>query len=155
MTLITQAMADYLSDDPALNLDGIMYRSARGDDAGSNVALFNKASRTAVLEFPVGTKLSSHLSMDTEDGPEPDFAVWEEVITPKKKRPRGKAGGPLFQPSFADPPVDLDDIIFDDREVTLRVDPASLVVPQITRAAYEVDSHTVSRHRFNLRDLKF
>ncbi len=47
--LITQAVADYLSTDPSLNLDGIYFRSvqskAKSDDAGGhNVILFHKAA---------------------------------------------------------------------------------------------------------------
>jgi hypothetical protein len=46
--LITQAVADYLSMDESLNLDGIMFPSVQhgeGDDSGVNVILFHKFSK--------------------------------------------------------------------------------------------------------------
>jgi len=52
--LITQAVADYLSMDGALSLDGIMFPSvqnAGGEASSSNVILFHKASNVKAANF--------------------------------------------------------------------------------------------------------
>lgn len=76
--LVTQAIADYLAGrrDPAL--DGIIYPSiqVRGDER--NIVLFHKAARVAEFAPPEGSEIVVHTHEWDEDGPTPDYVVWEK-----------------------------------------------------------------------------
>ena len=57
--LPTQAIADYLSTEGQVPLDGILFPSVQVGGNGSNVVLFHKASRSEVLDIPKGTEIRS------------------------------------------------------------------------------------------------
>lgn len=149
--LVTQAVADYLATVTEPAIDGIIYPSAQSADGQLNVVLFHKASRVELFDLPAGTEISAHLFHCTEDGPEVDYWVHEEL--PPKEEKKGSS-----QFGFGDlPPFGLaqfsDD--FDIREATLRLDTASLQVHHIERVAFETTPYSVHRHRSEKADHKF
>lgn len=72
--LITQAIADFLSTHPELDLDGILFSSAQNTTtsqytSGRNVVLFNKASTVLNAEAHSASGTSAHLLEYDEDSP--------------------------------------------------------------------------------------
>jgi RES domain-containing protein len=77
--LATQAIADFLATETNPALDGLLYPSVQGSQGKLNVVLFHNAARVQELDLPKGAEIYAHLSHDTEDGPEIDYWVFEEV----------------------------------------------------------------------------
>tara|TARA_R110000868_G_scaffold124226_3_gene328570 strand:+ start:1263 stop:2756 length:1494 start_codon:yes stop_codon:yes gene_type:complete len=77
--LITQMIADYLAQRSVPGLDGILFPSIQCPGEHRNVVLFHHASRVLAMQFSEGTELTARQYENTEDGPEPDYCVWEEV----------------------------------------------------------------------------
>lgn len=142
--LVTQAVADYLSNRQDLKLDGLLFRSAQGEDAGANVVLFHKSSRTELIELPEGTVIDGSLYHSTEEGEEPDFWIWERQLKPKRAPRKPRTG---FDPFAFGMPDEATRSDYDPRENSLRVDPNSIVVHEINKIAYEAFTHTVRRHK--------
>jgi len=86
--VVTQAIADFLSTHPKLNLDGIIFPSAQlsdvTDQPGSNVILFNKASRVLYSDERYGKRTCVSLYEYDEDSPdgrlEPSITTKENLI---------------------------------------------------------------------------
>lgn len=83
--LITQAIADYLSINRKLSLDGILFPSIQTKNQGANVVLFHKASKVKARELPPGTAVDVTLEAYGEDDTYPWYRI-EEAIPPKSKR---------------------------------------------------------------------
>ena len=182
--LITQMIADYLARRPAPGLDGILFRSvqrpadeqgdeptgqelpANGDPAAArpardlrNVVLFHHASRVEALEMLEGTELSVHQFQSTEDGPEPDYTVWEQV----PPAPDGSAAPPaeaaddvgLGAWAVLRPHALAYDLDADGREPYLKVAKDSLVVRHVTGVSFRTEDFEVRRHRMEKRDYGF
>lgn len=148
--LVTQAIAEYLAgrDDP--QIDGIIFPSVQSGTE-KNVVLFHKASRVAEFDIPRGTEIRAHTVHSTEEGPEPDYRVWEEVPPEDEKKEKTKT--PLFDPaifiaSFA--PTDNDA-----REPSLRVVIPSLRVHHVGSVTFSTFDFEVSRHRTEKRTPRF
>jgi hypothetical protein len=141
--LVTQAMADYLSDRHDLNLDGLIYRSAQTKAEGSNVVLFNKAARTETLRFPDGTKISASLYDYEEDRRSPDYWVWENSPAP------GDAGGKHIDDLTSVVPfhAGTQDSNGDMRSISLRLDLDSLKVHHVEAVTFDTEPFSVKRHR--------
>jgi RES domain. len=155
--LITQAIADYLARRPAPGLDGILFRSVQRPGEHQNVVLFNHASKVTKLELPEGTELSARQYDETEDGPEPDYWVWEE--TPPK--PEGAADDEKEEDDFfgLNAMLERPDFAFsedaDSREDFLRVDTGQVSVHHVQGVTFDVEEFEVRRHRSEKRDLPF
>jgi len=147
--LVTQAIAEYLASHAGL--DGILYPSAQAAGAKKNVVLFHHASRVKQLELPPNTELEARTYTSTEDGPEADYWVSEEVPEPDTKPEAPKDDDPLSPFSVAV----LDEGDADVREVTLILDLESVQVHHIEAVSFKTTAHTVRRHRWNKRDLDF
>jgi hypothetical protein len=147
--LITQMIADYLARKPAPGLDGILFPSVQSPGEHRNVVLFHHASRVEELQIPEGTELSSHQFDSTEDGPEPDYRVWESVPAEMEKEaePEDKHG--LFQMLK---PLDFD-FEGDFREPTLSVVTETITAHHITSVAFGTDDFEVRRHRIEVHKL--
>ncbi|TPI29246.1 RES domain-containing protein [Mesorhizobium sp. B3-1-9] len=146
--LATQAIADYLATEGKVPLDGIIFPSVQAGNEGVNVVLFQKASRTVEIDFPKGTDLSAETWHDTADGPEREYSVIERV--PPEPETRKPATPSFFDPSaidWAEPRGD-----YDDREVTLRIDPAGITVHVVEAVSFKTDEHTVRRYRWTKLD---
>ncbi|HEY1544017.1 MAG TPA: RES family NAD+ phosphorylase [Xanthobacteraceae bacterium] len=138
--LVTQAIADYLATEA--KLDGIIYPSAQAAGAKKNVVLFHHAARVQLMELPKDTELDAHTSMSTEEGPEANYWVWEEV-PPEAPKAKEEEEGPIFK--LPVPASEASD--FEDRETTLQLDLESLEVHHIEAVQFTTERHAVKRHR--------
>jgi hypothetical protein len=140
--LVTQAIADYLANLAEPAVDGLIYRSAQHDKGKNNVVLFHKAARVEPLDIPPKTHISAHAFSNDEDGPYPDFWVFEDVPAPKAKHDLG------FDIPRR-PPWD------ENREPALSTDTSDINVHHIERAAYTSEKFEVKRHRLHRsKDIK-
>lgn len=182
--LITQMIADYLARRPMPGLDGILFMSVQrpvneradgplgreqpreGQPEGAvpardlrNVVLFYHASRVKELEVPEGTDLSVHQFQSTEDGPEPDYTVWEEV-PPAPEPTAAQAAGGADDVGLGDwaglrPHEFAYDPNADEREPYLSVAKDSLVVRHVKGVSFSTEDFEVRRHRMEKRDYGF
>ena len=60
----------------------------QGSEGKLNVVLFHKAARVQALDIPKGAEISADLYVETEDGLEIDYSVWEEVPQNRHLPPR-------------------------------------------------------------------
>ena len=147
--LVTQVMADYLADHPDLDLDGILFPSVQSRTKGANVILFHKASRTALLDLPEGTRFETwkYAGYDPEE-PEPTPPEW----TVTEETPKLPAS---IDPVFHDPvdrlPSSITESWFDEdsdpRPITLEIDPNSLAVHHVTGVRFTTSKAAVHRTR--------
>ena len=150
--LPTQAIADYLSTEGQVPLDGILFPSVQAGGDGVNAVLFHKASRAEEMEIPEGTEINARTYAMYEDGPEPDFTV-SETVPPSEEEAEteDRRRGP-FVPDLEDW-TDWQDT--DLRETALRIDTGSLRVHEVNSVQIDTSSHSVRRHRFEKREIDF
>ncbi|MGJ8530111.1 RES domain-containing protein [Maritalea sp.] len=150
--LPTQAIADYLSTEGQVPLDGILFPSVQAGGDGVNAVLFQKASRAEKMEIPEGTEINARTYAMYEDGPEPDFTV-NETVPPSEEEVEieDRRRGP-FVPDLEDW-TDWQDT--DRRETALRIDTGSLRVHEVNSVQIDTSSHSVRRHRFEKREIDF
>jgi RES domain len=139
--LVTQAIADYLANLSHPHLDGLIYRSVQHGKGKNNVVLFHKSARVKPLDIPPGTEISAHTMSHDEDGPHPDFWVFE-TVPPAKGKDDPDIEFPFH--SFTD---EEQRIRGDNREPALNIDIESVSVHSIQRAAYGTEKFKVRRHR--------
>ncbi|MBT3011754.1 MAG: RES domain-containing protein [Candidatus Thiodiazotropha sp. (ex Lucina aurantia)] len=150
--LVTQAIADYLSNRTSPELDGIIYRSIQNGNKGRNIALFHKSSRVEVLNIPEGSEFRAYLGMTTEDGRETDYTVIElEPEKPSKPRIKRKQIS-VFDPIEFSTPYHED---MDIRPTTLKIDADSMKVHHIQSVKVSSSSYSVSRYKSDRRKNKF
>lgn len=149
--LATQAIADYLATEGKVALDGIIFPSVQAGNEGVNVVLFQKASRAEEIDIPKGTDLSADTCHDTADGPEREYTVIERVPPPEPE-PEKPASPSFFDQSAIDWAELRTD--YDDREITLKVDPAGITVHVVEAVSFKTDEHTVRRYRWAKLDAK-
>ena len=151
--LPTQAIADYLSTEGQVPLDGIVFPSVQVGGNGLNVALFHKASRAEQLDISEGTEINARTYSTYEDGPEPDYSVTEEVPPDPSEEEEDDAPAPT---PFDLAMQDWDEVLdIDSRECTLRIDPASLQVHEVSAVQINTRRYSVRRHRFEKREPPF
>ena len=113
--------------------------------------LFHKAARVQPLDIPDGTEISARLYDHTEDGPEINYWVSEEV-PPPPPAPTSSSMPiefPFFSESLNQPPD------YDSRESTLRLDVLNLEVHHVNGIVFKTETHRVMRHRFEKREQRF
>jgi len=150
--LPTQAIADYLSTEGQVPLDGILFPSVQVGGNGVNAVLFHKASRCEELEIPEGTEIDARTYSMYEEGPEPDFSVSERLPPAEDEPQSDNTTRGIFEPALDDWTDWLD---ADVRDQTLRINQESLIVHEVNAVQIETNSHTVTRHRFESRDFDF
>lgn len=150
--LPTQAIADFLASKADPPLDGIIYPSVHGGENKLNVALFHKVALVQLLDIPKGTEISATLYHDTEDGPEIDYWVSEEVPPkpPTSVGPEAHGRRSFPPPLSAIGPEDYNPLV-----PALRLDISSLEVHHVSGVDFHTEPHPVSRHRFEKRDTPF
>jgi len=149
--LATQMVADFLAQKADTDLHGILYRSVQLGGQGKNVALFHAASKVEELELPDGTEVNAHSYYGTEDGPEIDYRVYEEV--PPKDEDEDEKDDGLGIPWGVEPLfIDHD---ADARQPKLRVDLDSLQVHHVDGVSFQTQSHDVRRSRTEKREPPF
>lgn len=145
--LPTQALADFLGGENSPQFDGIIFGSPQSIE-GLNVVLFHEAARSTAISVPAGTSLSVNTSVETEDGPEPDYSVW---LDPSMERPPTEDEIALhrFISNFeGQASRDL-------RLETLRIVLESLEVHHVESVTYGYTSYQVDRIERQSRDWKF
>lgn len=140
--LSTQAIADYLATEVTPSVDGIVYPSSQGGGSSSNVVLFHKSSRVQPLDIPKDTHIHASMEHGTDEGPEIDYWVWEEV--PIQEIPPSTAPEEFL---FGSEPLDRPPDEIDERELTLSLDTKSVEVHHVEAVTYKTDAYTVKRHR--------
>jgi len=140
--LVTQAIADYLANLLAPQLDGLIYRSVQHGEHKNNVVLFHKSARVELLEIPAGTEISAYTTSHDDEGQHADFRVIENVPAPKHKGAGNKEFDTGFLP-HAGPAAPKDQ-----RIAALRVDIESISVDRVEGASYSAEEFLVRRHRF-------
>jgi hypothetical protein len=148
--LITQPIADYLSQAVEPKIDGMMYPSVQVAGGSVNVVLFHHAARVEEWDIPSGTTIEAQTFQTDEDGDRPDYYVTEEVPPPK---PAGKEKDDPFDFLLHQPfdPLQLIGTT-DDRELSLKLDPKTIVVHHVTAVEFSTDDFTVSRSRRTQHD---
>lgn len=148
--LPTQAIADYLSTESQIDIDGILFPSVQSAVPGLNVALFHKASRVEEINIPLGTKITSSGGFSTEDGWEPDYLIYEEL--PIEVTDENPNNPPDL--SFYIPEINMRDL--DHRPTTLRVMLGDVHVHDIEKVQFYSNKIKVNRHRIsNLKEAPF
>lgn len=146
--LPTQALADYLSTEGKVPLDGILFPSVQFGQ-GLNAVLFHKASRCAELTLPQGATVKAYAGLSGDDDERGrDFDVLEEI--PKEAPKRDEDDWPSvprpLRLGFGEPnPI----------ETTLSIDPDSITVHVVTRVEVKTDPHTVKRRRIEMTKMPF
>jgi hypothetical protein len=147
--LPTQAVADLLAANANPLLHGILYPSVQGGEGKLNVVLFHKAARVQPLEIPKGREVSATLYHWTDDGPETNYWVSEEVPRASSESSPEPFDAPFLSRLH---PLAIDD---DDRDFTLKLDVKTLEVQHVSGINFTTESYPVSRHRFEKTDGKF
>jgi hypothetical protein len=155
--LATQAVADFLATNANPPLDGILYPSVQGGKGKLNVVLFHKAARVQPLDIPKGTEIVTQLYEQNDDGVEIYPWVWEEV--PQKASPP-EAAPIQLEPEglLASEPLDLpdsEDYDYEGRGPMLKLDILDLQVHVVKGIEFNVESHSVHRHRTEARKSAF
>jgi len=153
--LVTQAMADYLADHPSLDLDGILFKSVQSRTKGSNVVLFHKASRAALFDLPPGSAVranyyAGHWEEDPDDTP-PMWTVREVIPVPRTNTDASRDPLSSIADHFASGWFDEE---ADPRPISLRLDPASLVVHHVSGVRFTTHTTPVKRTRHKKADAK-
>ncbi len=143
--LVTQMIADYLSQASGLEIDGILFPSVQHrDDPARNVVLFHDASRVEAADLPEGTEIEAGTYQRSEDPDDIEYHVSEYL--PDNPPPPVE---PLRFPhnlSWAMSPL-LYDPTADNREPTLAVDSQSLGVHSIERIEIRATRYEVGHFR--------
>jgi len=147
--IATQAVADFLSSNTMVPMDGILFPSVQTGGLAQNVVLFQKASRVDAMDIPLGAEIDASLSTNTEDGPEPDYCVTERVISnpTMEGHPSYAGGATRLHGQFA---FGYEDPNFDSREPTLRLIADSVRVHVIQGVDFRTEEHIVRRLRMDI-----
>lgn len=146
--LVTQAVADYLATSTKHPLDGLIYRSAQRSKDGENVVLFHKASRVEPFDRPEGTKVETYAGYHDEDGWVTEYRVVERVPPPRQPAPGGPLENIMHVINWEPDPN------FDDRTVTLKVDPDTVTIEYIKEVEFDTKSHPVEFLRYEYKEDK-
>jgi hypothetical protein len=144
--LVTQAMADFLSDRLVPALDGIAYGSPQSGAEGEfNVALFNPAARVEAAPKPEGD-ISVHASGDEEIEA---YTVWTEIDT-SKEPPKPAPVDDFWEFRAEEAPGSLDL-----RHDTLRLDRESLRVHHVRQTWVETNAVQVRQTVWDVANAPF
>lgn len=149
--LVTQAIAEYLSEIADPPLDGILFKSAQTKKTGKNIVLFHQSSLVEKIKIPKGTEITADNLRDYEDEDYYDdrYHVWEE--TPEiENKPNDKEKKRLPFDYWND-----EEKKFDLRKVTLKLDIKSLCVHRINSVVYRTKKAKVTRSRSVKGDIPF
>ena len=148
--LPTQAIADYLAANTALNIDGIIFPSAQTQTDDLNVVLFHKAARCNTITLPDGAELSAFTWQMDDEGGYPDYRVHVEVPPEKADEKvtgdKAKSALPQILHYLDDDPDN------DEREAALEIDLPSMRVHHVQAIAIRTFSVEVDRERCSKND---
>lgn len=149
--LATQAVADFLATENDPVFDGILFSSVQANE-GRNVVLFHKAAGVERLRRPSGTQTRASAGMDTSDGFELDYTVYEATPPPMLEA-ASQIG--LIEILVNPPIVHPGHALLDDERVlaaTLRVDLESVEVHHVDWVHYHCTSYKVERHSYQTQN---
>jgi hypothetical protein len=149
--LPTQIVADFIAQ--RLRLDGMLYRSVqsgpkRTSSGGypQNIVLFHHAAR---VDRPDRSrwKVDVDLGWFSEDDADDSISIREEEL-PRKRKPKPKYQGLIFddEPEFQDES--------DERPITLRLMPDSIIVEHIRGVKYDPSQRYVSKQSSTLKQAR-
>lgn len=154
--LPTQAIADFLATRSTTELDGIIYPSVQAKEGISNVVLFHKSSRVEALDIPKDSEISVYSHNYSEDGQETAYSVHEEIPPIIKQSDVPFDAEPdINDPLLLGPLQFNDELNFESREVTLKLDVTTLEVRYVKGVEFDTDIYQVSRHRSEKRQDSF
>lgn len=143
--LVTQMIADYLSQASGLEIGGILFPSVQHrEDPARNVVLLHDASRVEAIDLPEGAEVEAGIYQRSEDPADIEYHVSEYL--PDEPPPTTE---PLHFPdnvSWVMSPLVFDPTA-DIREPTLAVDRQSLAVHGIERIEICAKRHEVGHFR--------
>jgi len=134
--LPTQVIAEYLASQVTPALDGILYPSAQAKNGKSNVVLFHDSSLVETLKISDDTAISVETELQTSDGFEPEYWVFE------RKAPGEQTTEVV---DLRVPAVPAKRSQSNERMPTLRIDLSSIEVHHIESVLYSHSDHQVHR----------
>ena len=144
--LVTQVVADYPASHSVPALDGIMYPSVQDGTSGSNIMLFQKASRVALIDLPNGIKIDVRTGHHgAEEDWEMGYSVWEKVPPRQQnaKEDDSDVRSVTTIPLRSSAATDYSDF----RDITLRLKLDRLKVHHVTAARCHTEGRRVRRDR--------
>lgn len=153
--LVTQAIAEYLSEIPDPKLDGIIYPSVQVGTQERNVVLFHHAARVRHMELPEDTELTVHSGYETDEEYEIDYSVCEEVPPPQPDSQEGETARHEVFLSMLVSSSRFNGSDQDLRQETLDLDLESVAVHHVKSIKHKTSRHSVSRRRSVKREEPF
>jgi len=159
MYLPTQVVAEYLASHPDVQIDGLVFTSSqkylnldRGGEGsedfeeGKNVVLFKDSSRLAPSELPknIDVSVSLHVSDPDEKWP---FVWISELVLPEDDGEKYSGINPF---DLIDANQDRAE---DSREISVKLNLASVEVRKIVGVSYQSHGLDISRSRFERSEL--
>lgn len=148
--LATQAVADFLAMENDPVLDGILFPSVQAKD-GRNVVLFHKAAGVERLERPAGTQTRASAGMNTSEGFEPDYTVYEATPSVPEASKHVNPWETLVNPFIVHP----GDVLLDGDGLlanTLRVDLDAVSVHHVEWVHFGSTPFKVERHSYQVQN---
>lgn len=142
--LATQAVADFLATQNKPTFDGMIFPSVQAGGAGRNVVLFHRASRVREMQLPTGITITAEVGMNTSDGWERDYVVYEQLPRSKPNVEGDEGLAAILRAPLAFEGMDSRD----PHEESLEVNLESLQVHVVHSVRVKTTPHNTRRHRF-------
>jgi hypothetical protein len=148
--LITQMIADFVSQVGEPPIEGMLYRSVQSAGEHQNVVLFNHASRVSEWDVPPDAEVNVRTYEMDEDGGHVDYSVIEWVSLNEDEEP-AKPRWPFSLHAKAPFIEGAMDAFDDGRLVTLQLEPRSLQVHHVAGVTIATEPYDVDRRRYERR----
>lgn len=146
--LITQMIADFVSQVGEPKIDGMLYRSAQTAGEHMNVVFFHHAARVVEFDVPQDTEVDARTFETDEDGVSIDYSVVEWLPPREEEVERPASHWPRNFADLASWHHDPAPSHFDGRDPTLQLDPKSLQVHHVTGVKIATEAYQVDRRRY-------
>ena len=144
--LPTQAVADFLSTNDSLQIDGIIFPSAQASGDGLNIVLFHKASRVEEIEVREGVEITADTAQRYDGGWEREYTVVERKPPKLDSDDMATDNGNRYPPQLRELEPERS-FSPEGRLPTLRLKVDSIKVHVIRRVSYDTDEHAVTRYQ--------
>ena len=141
----TQIVSEYLANQFKPHLHGIIFNSAQTGSGGHNIVLFNGACSVEPYEPPPGTSIGFRVTMPLQPRIPPPGTEWSQswVIQTEPQRAVGETERSVEDHTTSDPETQASH-----GDSTLRLDPQSLKVVEISGVKYDPTPLTLNRDHF-------
>ena len=138
----TQIVSEYLANKFKPRLHGIIFNSAQTGSGGHNIVLFNGACSVEPYEPPPGTSIGFRVTMPLQPRIPPPGTEWSQswVIQTEPQRAVGETERSVEDHTTSDPETQASH-----GDSTLRLDPQSLKVVEISGVKYDPKPLTLNR----------